>query len=43
MTPMIQLFYGPQVTKINNNITIMKAINNTLDWLMQTGYTNFFD
>ena len=32
MTPIVQMFYNAQIYKMKNDTTIMRAINNTLDW-----------
>lgn len=41
MTPIINMFYAAQTNDIMSNKTIMIAINNTLDWFMNTNYTHF--
>ena len=41
MIPIVQMFYASQVNKMKDKTTIFSAINNTLDWLMSTNYTNF--
>ena len=41
MTPIVQLFYAAQIDKLKDDTVIMNAINNTLDWFMSSGYTNF--
>eukprot|EP01084_Bolivina_argentea_P002109 3875_1 len=39
MIPIVQLFYAAQVNRMNDN-SQMNALNKTLDWLENAGYTN---